>query len=156
MWDPAEHGLAGVTLARALGRGDLLEFLLGVNRQVLWPFVHSLLLAPWVLVFGDDYATTDRLSSLLFAGTVIAAFFAGLSLNARRGAWVGCGAAALVLLAPHYRLYGTLTMLEMPGAFLLALTLCFHLQAARDPASPRLLVAAGGSTTAPVLCKCNY
>ena len=156
MWDPAEHGLAGVTLARDLGEGRPLEFLLDLNRQVLWPFVHSLLLVPWVLVFGSDYTATDRLSSLLFAGTVVATFLAGLRLHAERGAWVGCGAAMLVLLAPHYRLYGTLTMLEMPGAFLLALTMGLHFRACRDDAPHRLLIAAGASTTALVLCKYNY
>jgi hypothetical protein len=156
MWDPAEHGLAGVILARDLRQGHALEFLLGLNRQVLWPFVHSLLLVPWVLTFGSDVTATDRLSSLLYAGAVVATFLAGLRLHAERGAWVGCAAAMMVLLAPHYRLYGTLTMLEMPGAFLLALTMCLHFRALRDDAPRWLLKAAGTSTTALVLCKYNY
>ena len=131
MWDPAEHGLAGVTLAEALRRGDLVGFLLGLNRQVMWPFVHSLMLAPWVLVRGHDYPATDELSAALFAATVVTLGVAGLRLHPTRGVWVGAAAAALALTAPLYRFFGTVTMLEMPGAFLLALTAGLHVFACR-------------------------
>ena len=156
MWDGSAHGLAGVELARALRRGDLPAFLLGINQQVLWPFVHSLMLAPWLLLRGDGFAATDQFSSLLFAGTVLAVFAAGRSLHPTRGAWTGTAAAALALLAPGYRLFGTLTMLEMPGAFLLALTLALWLRTIEEPCSRPLLAAAGLSTTALFLCKYNY
>jgi hypothetical protein len=156
MWDRAYHGLAGVDLALALRHGDIPAFLLGLNRQVTWPFVHSLLLAPWLLVRGYDYAAADQLSSLLFAGTVLAVFAAGLGLHPERGAWVGAAAAALALLAPDYRLFGTLAMLEMPGAFFLALTLALWIREVQSPASRGLSAAAGLSTTALFLCKYNY
>jgi hypothetical protein len=156
MWDPAEHGLAGVELAEALRRGDVLGFVLGINRQVMWPFMHSLLLAPWVLAFGNDYAVTARLSSVLFAATVVGLFLTGLRLHPTRGAWVGAAAAALALTAPLPRFFGTVAMLEMPGACLLAITACLHLRACREPAPRGILVAAGASTTALFLCKYNY
>jgi hypothetical protein len=156
MWDRADHGLAGFELARALSRGDVLGFLLDLNRQVTWPFVHSLLLAPWLLVRGTDIVAADQLSSLLFAGTVLAVFAAGLRLHPTRGAWVGAAAGALALLAPDYRLFGTLAMLEMPGAFFLALTLALWLREAESPAPKHLTAAAGLSTTALFLCKYNY
>lgn len=156
MWDPAEHGLAGVTLAEALRRGDLLGFLAGINGQVLWPFVHSLLLTPWVLAFGNDYAVPARLSSVVFAGTVVCLHLTGLRLHPTRGVWVGVAAAALGLVAPLPRFFGTVCMLEMPGAFLLTLTACLHVRACRESAPRGILVAAGVSTTALVLCKYNY
>ena len=156
MWDPAEHGLAGVTLAEALRRGDLLGFLLGINGQVLWPFVHALMLAPWLLVQGIDYTAAARLSSVLFAGTVVALCMAGLQLHSARGVWVGTAAAALALLSPLYRFFGTVCMLEIPGGFLLALTAGLHIRACREPAPRPLLVAAGVSTSALFLCKYNY
>jgi hypothetical protein len=156
LWDGSAHGLAGVELARALRRGDLLAFLLGINQQVLWPFVHPLMLAPWLLLRGDGFTSTDQFSSLLFAGTVLAVFAAGWSLHPTRGAWVATAAAALALLAPEYRLFGTLTMLEMPGAFLLAVTLALWLRSLEEPGSRPLLAAAGLSTTALFLCKYNY
>ncbi len=156
LWDLADHGLAGVELAGALRHGDLAGFLLGINRQVLWPFVHSLMLAPWLLALGSDYATTDRLSSVLFAATIVTLYATGLRLHAARGACVACAAATLALLAPLYRVFGTLCMLEMPGAFLLALTACLHVHACRESPSRALLMAAGLSSSALFLCKYNY
>jgi len=155
-WDRAAHGLAGVDLAHALRCGDVPGFLAGINRQALWPPMHSLLLLPWLLARGDDYATADRFSSILFSATVLALYLAGLKLHPRRGAWVGAAAAALALHSPLYRLFGTLCMLEMPGAFLLSVAVCCHVWA-DDPRAPRaLLGAAGASSAALFLCKYNY
>ena len=155
-WDRAAHGLAGVDLAHAVRHGDIAGFLSGLNRQALWPPVHSLLLLPWLLAWGDDYASADRLSSLLFAVTVLVLFLTGLKLHPRRGAWVGAAAATLALLSPLYRLFGTLCMLEMPGACLLGLAACCQVWA-DDPRAPRgLLTAAGLSAAALFLCKYNY
>ncbi|HVP15232.1 MAG TPA: hypothetical protein VMS88_06790, partial [Terriglobales bacterium] len=118
--------------------------------------VHSLLLAPWLIARGIDYAAADQLSSVLFAGAVLAIFAAGAGLDRARGAWVGAAAAALALTAPLYRLFGTLAMLEMPGAFLLALTLALWIRESRRPGSRGATIAAGLSTTALFLCKYNY
>lgn len=156
LWDPAEHGVAGVALAEALKRGDLPGFLLGINRQVLWPFAHSLLLLPWALLFGSGYAAAAQLSAVLYAGAVLALFGAGLGLHPTRGAWVGALAAALMLLAPIVRVFGSVCMLEMPGALFLALTVCLHVRACRDPAPRGLLAAAGVSSAALFFCKYNY
>jgi len=156
LWDPAEHGVAGVALAEAAKRGDLLGFLYGINRQVLWPFAHSLLLLPWALIFGSGYAAAAQLSAVLFAGAVLALFGAGLALHPTRGAWVGALAAALMLLAPIARVFGSVCMLETPGALFLALTTCLHVRACREPASRRLLIAAGVSSAALFFCKYNY
>ena len=155
-WDRAAHGLAGVDLAHALRCGDVPGFLAGINRQAVWPPMHSLLLLPWFLARGDDYATADRFSSILFSATILVLFLAGLKLHPRRGAWVGTAAAALALHSPLYRLFGTLCMLEMPGAFLLSVAVCCHVWA-DDPRAPRALLAmAGASSAALFLCKYNY
>jgi hypothetical protein len=47
-------------------------------------------------------------------------------------------------------------MLEMPGAFLLALTAWLHVRAATEPAPRRTMVAAGLTSAALFLCKYNY
>jgi hypothetical protein len=156
LWDPAEHGVAGVALADALRRGDVGGFLLGINRQVLWPFAHSLMLLPWALAFGGDYASAARLSAVIFAGAVLALFAAGTGLHPVRGAWVGAAASALMLLAPIARVFGSVCMLEMPGALLLALTVSLHVRACREPAPRALLIAAGVSSAALFFCKYNY
>ena len=156
LWDPAEHGLAGAEIVHALTRADLAGALLAVNRQVLWPFTHSLLLAFWMLPFGSDYASAARLSAALFAGTVVALFAAGAGLHPTRGAWVGAAAAVLALLSPIGRLFGSVCMLEMPGAFFLALTACLHARACREPAPRTTLVWAGVTSAALFFCKYNY
>src|SRR5262249_55727397 len=115
LWDEAAHGVAGVEVADALRALDPLALLLAINRQVVWPFVHSLLLAPGFLVAGDSFRTAEAMSVALFVAFVMALYGAGLELHARRGAVVGIAAATLALLAPMAWLFGTLAMLEVPG-----------------------------------------
>src|SRR5688500_3846830 len=56
LWDMAEHARQGLVLARDLEDGRLLRFLLDANRQDTWPFGYSLLLAPFLLIGGADFA----------------------------------------------------------------------------------------------------
>ena len=160
LWDEAAHGLAGLDLADALRAGDPLGMLRVLNERVTWPFVHSLLLLPGFLLLGNGYATGDVVSALLLGATAVAAFAAGLALHPTRGAWLGAAAAVLLLLAPAYRLYGTLTMLEVPGALLLAVALACHARAgpagADAPESRAALRAAGLASAALMLTKYNY
>ena len=156
LWDEAAHGYAGVQVADALRHFHPLELFLALNRQVVWPFVHSLLLAPALLLGGNGFAAAEAGSIALGFATVIALFAAGTQLHPTRGAMVGLVAAALALLAPAYALFGTLAMLEIPGALLLAVAFALHVRAAREPLSPRHLRAAGIATTALFLCKYNY
>ncbi|TMQ49795.1 MAG: hypothetical protein E6K73_09250 [Candidatus Eisenbacteria bacterium] len=156
IWDPAGHGLIGLDLAQAIRHADPLKFLSIINRQVAWPFVHGLMLAPMFLVLGNRYATADELSAVLYGLTVIAIVVAGWRLDPVRGAWIGGLAAALALASPAFAQFGTLCMLEMPGAFLLVLSLLAYAHAAADPARPGRLAAAGWCTTALFFCKYNY
>jgi hypothetical protein len=161
LWDPAAHGLAGLDLADALRAGDPLAALRVLNACVTWPFVHALLLVPGFLILGNGYATGDVVSAVLFGAAAVALFAAGLALHPRRGAWLGAAAAVLLLLAPAYRLYGTLTMLEIPGALLLAVALGW-LARAGSPGEPSTrrsrfaLGAAGLASAALFLTKYNY
>lgn len=156
LWDEAAHGFAGVQVADALRHLNPIELCLALNRQVVWPFVHSLLLAPVFLLLGRDFAVAELASLALYAATVVTLFLAGTLLHPTRGAWVGLGAATLALLAPSYSVFGTLAMLEMPGALLLALAFALHARAASEPLEPRAVLAAGWATTALFLCKYNY
>ncbi|MEO5616543.1 MAG: hypothetical protein ABIS67_02120, partial [Candidatus Eisenbacteria bacterium] len=156
LWDEAAHGYAGVQVADAFRHFNPLELFLALNRQVVWPFVHSLLLAPALLLGGNTFAAAEAASLALYAATILAIFFAGTLLHPTRGALVGLAAASLALLAPSYRLFGSLAMLEIPGALLLAIALSLHALAAREPLVPGRLRAAGLATTALFLCKYNY
>lgn len=156
LWDEAAQGFTGLQLADAIRHARVLELLAVLNRQVVWPFVHGLMLAPWFLMLGNDFDTPARMSLALFGATALLVFAAGLALHPVRGAWAGTIAAALLLVAPLYHVFATLGMIEMAGAFLLALTLALHARCAARAAGRGAMVAAGASTAALFLLKYNY
>jgi hypothetical protein len=156
MWDEAAHGLAGVEVAEAIRRFDPLALLRAIHVQALWPFVHSLLLAPAFLTGGIVVASAEATSVALYAGTIVLLYLAGLRLHPARGPWIGLTAASLALLAPSYRVFGSLAFLEMPGAFLLTLAFLLHARSGEEPASVSRLRVAGCAATALFLCKYNY
>src|SRR5262249_2053075 len=127
-----------------------------LNRQVVWPFVHAVLLLPGFALFGTGIETPALVSSVLFGLTAALAYAAGSALHPTRGPWIGLLAAALLLASPQYRVFGTLGMLEIPGAFLLALTAALHVRCAGPDASRPWLPAAGATTAALFLLKYNY
>jgi hypothetical protein len=156
MWDEAAHGLAGVEVAEALRRLDLFGLLRAIQAQSLWPFVHSLMLAPAFLIGGIGVAPAVLTSVILYGATTLLLVLAGLRLDRERGVWIGLAVAALALAAPAWRVYGTLVFLEMPGAFLLALAFLLHARSSEEPANRRRLAWAAWAATALVLCKYNY
>jgi hypothetical protein len=169
LWDEAGHGLAGVEVAEAIRHARPIELLLAINRQTLWPFVHSLMLAPFFLALGDGYRTAQQSSAVFYGAWVVALFLAGSQLDRSRGAWIGTAAAVLALVSPGARLHGTLAMTEVPGALLLTLAIAAHARSlAPPPLAPaigirantedagRWLVAAGVLSTALFLCKYNF
>lgn len=156
LWDEAAHGVAGVQVADALRHANPLELLQALNRQVVWPFVHSLLLAPVFLIGGNSVASAEWASLALWGALIAALFWAGLRMHPTRGALAGLLAASLALLSPEVATFGTLAMLEVPGALLLTLAFALHARAAEAPESPRRVRLAGIATTALFLCKYNY
>jgi type II secretory pathway component PulM len=155
-WDPASHGVVGLDLAHALRRADPLGFLATLNNQSLWPFVHSLLLMPFFLALGDDYATAEFASTVFYGLTVVAIFWAGLGLGPRSSRWIGTLAATFALCSPAFASFGSVAMLEIPGALLLASALACHAQSSREGHSPRWLAASGIAGAALFFCKYNY
>jgi hypothetical protein len=155
-WDAAAHGLAGLEVAQALERFDPLDLIAALNRQTTWPFVHSLLLAPFFLLMGRDYATSDIASAVFYGITGLAVFAAGLALHPRRGAWIGAAAAALALVSPLFAFFGAVTMLEIPGAMLLAIALACHARSCLSPNPRPWLIGSGVAAAALFFCKYNY
>jgi hypothetical protein len=115
-WDEAKHGLDGVLLAEAIRGLDPLGFFGRLYAMAYWPPVAPLLELPVFLLFGYHYAVARCLMSAIFAATVFAGFLAGSSLGGLRGILVGLATAGFVCASPIYRLYGTVVMLELPGA----------------------------------------
>src|SRR5262249_1885990 len=105
MWDEAAHGLAGVELAEALRRLHVFGFLQALNAQALWPFVHSLMLAPAFLLGGIGVAQAELVSVALYVATIALLVMAGFRCHPSRGPWIGLAAAALALAAPSWRVY---------------------------------------------------
>lgn len=156
LWDEAAHGVAGVEVADALRHFNPVELFLALNRQAVWPFVHSLVLAPFFLLFGRGFASAELASVTLWAGMVLLAFLAGRALHPTRGTWAGLAAAALALTAPIDRAFATLAMLEVPGAFFLLLAFVLHARTFRAPAARGPLALSGLASAALFFCKYNY
>ena len=122
-WDPAKYGVAGVRLAAALRHLDPLAFLAGVNRLGLWPPLYPLAETPAFLLFGDGYRVAAGFVGALDFLTALAAFWAGRWVAADgtdelRPSIAGALTALAVLVCPIGHLFGTLSMLEVPGALL--------------------------------------
>ena len=157
LWDPAAHGYAGIELANAIRHFDLLGFLAGLNRQVTWPFLHSLALCPAFLIFGDRYETGDLVSTFLYTATLANLFLIAFMLRPPgRGFGTGALLVILMLLSPAALFFGTVTMLEIPGAFLLTLAILLLARAERGSRERDFRVAAYITSTALFFCKYNY
>jgi hypothetical protein len=164
LWDEAAQGFAGLRVADAIRHWDVVGLLRALNEQVVWPPVHSLLLAPCFLAFGHGFEIPSMLSRCAFVVTPLVLLACGLALDPKRGAAIGLLASALLLCSPDFRVFASLGMLEMPGALLLLIALWLALRFANareraDSASPErrgLATALGGATAALFLFKYNY
>ncbi|HTR97968.1 MAG TPA: hypothetical protein VMH61_08705, partial [Candidatus Acidoferrales bacterium] len=156
LYDEASHAWAGVEVADALRQFDAPALFLALDRQVVWPFVHSLLLAPAYLAAGERIDVARLVSVAAWAVAALLMFAAGRALHPARGAWIGLVAAALALLSPLHQAFATLAMLEAPGTLLLALALTLALRTLPGPGprSPALAAAIAGAAL--FLCKTNY
>lgn len=122
-WDMAEHGVSGLRLASAVREVDPLAFVSAVHRMSVWPPLFPLLEMPAFLLFGGGYAVPRGLEGVLLALAVLAAYWAGTQLGDGWGPMVGGLTAALLATSPMYQHFGTIVMLETPGALLLLLAL---------------------------------
>jgi hypothetical protein len=127
-----------------------------LNRQVVWPFVHALLLLPGFGLFGPGLETPALVSATLFGLTAVLAFAAGARSippaavdRAARGGRCCSHPRSTACSARS-------ACSRCPGAFLLALTLVLHLRCAGPEARRPGLAAAGVSTAALFLLKYNY
>ena len=155
-YDEASHAWAGIEVAQALRALDPIAFLLALDRQVVWPFVHSLLLAPAYLAAGEDINVARYVSVGAWAAATLLLAAAGRAMHPARGAWIGLAAAALALLSPLHQAFGTLAMLEATGTALLALALVLHLMTLPGEGARVPVAASAVAALALFLCKTNY
>jgi hypothetical protein len=115
-WDPAAHGMDGIMLADALRAFSPARFFHAIYLMSYWPPVFPLLEAPAFLLGGYEYHVARDLVSLLFAATIIAAYWAGTWLDDRVGVVIGLLAALLTATCFFFQLYAGMVMAEIPSA----------------------------------------
>jgi hypothetical protein len=119
MWDAAGNGWGGAQLLAALGEGRWLDFLVRLNAQDKWPFGFSLLLMPFLALFGGGREAATLLCAAGFALTAPLLVWAGEEAEpGGRGAAAGLLAALLWTAAPLERALATVVYRESVGAAL--------------------------------------
>lgn len=101
-------------------------------RQGWWPFFHSWLLAPAYILLGNSYSAARSVSLVCFVGFLITLYLIGLEMSERMGHWVGLSAVVLATTSMPILAYSAMSMTEVPGLFMSALTLLFYLKALRS------------------------
>lgn len=163
-WDMAKYGVSGLRLAQDLQRLDLVGFAAHLHELSVWPPVFPLLETPFFLVLGPEQRVARLLVVTLFISSLVAAFECGRRLEGGGGGVGGLavgglavGGLAVVALAasPYHQLFGTLVMLEIPGAFFQLLALGAYLRALAQ-GSERAWRWAAVAATLLFFCKYNY
>ena len=154
-WDMAKYGVSGLRLARALQDFDPLAFLRHLNGLDVWPPFFPLLETPVFLFAGPGYASARGLIALLFAASIVAAFWSGLQSHRRFGLVVGALTAALVATSPIAQVFATVVMLEIPGTLLLLLAVGLYLRSLFTGRTRDFTLACVAATTL-FFCKYNY
>ena len=131
-WDMAKYGAAGARLAHAVKGLDPLEFARAVGGLDLWGPVFPLIEAAAFVPFGPTYRTAKGEMVVLFVLTVMAGFWAGRQVGGDSKDLVGALVAASIAVSPAFRLFGTLLMLEVPGALLLFLAVGSYARSLRS------------------------
>ena len=131
-WDMAKYGAAGACLAHAVKYLKPLGFARGFWELDLWGPVFPLIEATAFVPFGSTYQTMAGEMAVLFVLTVLAAFWAGRQVAGVGGELAGALVAVSVATSPAFQLFGTLVMLEVPGALLLFLAVGSYARSLRS------------------------
>ncbi len=154
-WDMARYGAAGARLAHAVKDLDPLDFARAVGGLDLWGPVFPLIEAAAFVPFGPTYRTANAEMVVLLVLTVLAGFWAGRQVAGVGGDLAGALVAAAVAMSPAFQLFGTLVMLEVPGALLLFLAVGSYARSLRSDA-PRDFTLACLAAVLLFFLKFNY
>jgi len=153
--DEARHGLDAIRLADAVTSLDPISFLRHLWGMAYWPPTYPLIELPAVLAFGTDYSVPRTVMTCVFGATLVATFASGLAIGGVRGIWAGLIATSLVAASPFLQLYGTVIMLELPGALLTLLSFLTYARYRRTRQTGHLKLACIASL-ALFFCKYNF
>jgi phosphate starvation-inducible membrane PsiE len=154
-WDMAKYGAAGAHLAHAVKDLDPLDFARAVGELDLWGPVFPLIEATAFVPFGPTYRTASGGMVVLFVLTIMAGFWAGRQVGGDGRDLAGALVAASVAVSPAFQLFGTLVMLEIPGALLLFLAVGNYARSLRSSA-PRDFTLACLAAVLLFFLKFNY
>jgi 4-amino-4-deoxy-L-arabinose transferase-like glycosyltransferase len=157
-WDEATHALKGLVMAHDLRQGDWLGIAYNSYRQVLYPPLHSWLLAVAFNLGGASAATVSWLSVALFGLGAWFTYLAGRALTPQSAALTGALAAGFWLTSPALGEYATQGMLEIPGlaVMMLGVWVLLRLLAAGESASPRRWAWLGAAIAATYLMRVPF
>ncbi|OYV96631.1 MAG: hypothetical protein B7Z68_05295, partial [Acidobacteria bacterium 21-70-11] len=151
----AKYGAAGARLAHAAKDLDPLDVTRAVGGLDLWGPVFPLVEAAAFIPFGPTYRTANGEMVVLFVLTVMAGFWAGRQVGGDGRDLAGALVAASVAVSPAFQLFGTLVMLEVPGALLLFLAVGSYARSLRSSA-PRNFTLACLAAVLLFFLKFNY
>ena len=114
-WDMSAHGVAGIHLADALRRFDIVGFGVEIYHMAGWPPLFHLLECPLFLAFGTEYSVATGLVATMFIVAIGAAMALAWTAGGSRGALLGAVTAALVATGPIVQQFGTIIMFEIVG-----------------------------------------
>lgn len=116
--EEASHALYALWLVKDLKALDLNAFWYDTQRQMIWPFLHSWLLAIFFFVFGVGYTSARLMSLLFFSLSMVLIYLLSAKMLKRDGPRVGLLAVALAATSPLMLRFAAQNMLEGLGAFL--------------------------------------
>jgi hypothetical protein len=154
-WDAARYGAAGARLAHDVRHLDALDFAKAVAGLDLWGPVFPVIEAAAFVPLGSSYRTASGLMVVLFVLTVVAGYWAGRQLDGAGAHLAGAFVAVSVALSPAFQQFGTLPMLEVPGALLLFLAVGSYLRALRT-GTPQAFTTACVAAVLLFFLKFNY
>ncbi|MFC2141385.1 ArnT family glycosyltransferase [Acidobacteriota bacterium] len=131
-WDSAEHAWEGLIIASDIKAGDLVSFLGDTYRQGWWPFLHSWLLAPAFMIFGNTYAVARLVSLLCVTIFVLIVYRIGLKMHPNQGIWIGLIVVCLCLTSRPYLVLSAMCMSEVPGMLMTFITFFLYLKAINE------------------------
>ncbi len=154
-WDQAAHSVIASLVAQDISDGNWLAFFYDLYRQVYWPPIHPFLLGTTFAIGGVNPIIARSLSLLLFLGSALLIYFAGLKLNKERGYRTAFITTVLFLTSTGLLPFAGQVMLEMTAVFFFILTLLlfFHID---DKSSSWLRIALGLVLVTTYLAKSNY
>ncbi|MCJ7816874.1 MAG: glycosyltransferase family 39 protein [Candidatus Aenigmarchaeota archaeon] len=131
-WDEAEHDFTSLVFLNDMLRLDIPSLLTHLHEQLLWPFVHTLLLSLFFLLFGPTILNGRIFSLVMYFAFAIAAYFLGREVVEKNKYISGVLCTAFSLVTGSLYLSASEAMLEMTALFFSTLAVTFFLKSIKE------------------------